>query len=513
VGSIAGQERQVLVGTGLYNLHAYGPLGMEPTGWPKFTGGWQQATPAIGDADGDGDLDVTTVTREGWSFLWDTDSDDQSDGADDGGDTTDDGIDACDSSNDEWWTFHHDEHSSNNYRHDGRPPGTATGLLAAGEAGGGVQIAWTPPGDDWLCADADRFAVIVSTGGPIERATDGQIITTDGAVGPDPPQTFELTAAQAAGVQHVGVLHRDESGNWGLVKSAPVENGDPDGDGINNADDNCPAVPNPGTPQPNRDGDEFGDACEPDTDGDGINDDDVPFQNDNCDNVENTDQADADGDQIGDVCEPDTDGDGIDDDNGPENDNCDTVPNQGQADLDNDAQGDACDPDDDGDTVNDTSDNCPVNANPDQANADGDGQGDVCDSTPNGQPAAAGACANRKAGTTGNDLLAGTESSDLIRGLRGRDRIDGLGGDDCLFGNKGGDRIDGGAGGDTISGGNSRDRVIGGAGADTIRTGTGPDSIRARDGDADTIDCGSARDRVVADKADTVRRCEVVKAR
>ncbi len=41
-----------------------------PRGWPKFTGGWMQATPAVGDADGDGDLDVTTLTREGWSFLW-----------------------------------------------------------------------------------------------------------------------------------------------------------------------------------------------------------------------------------------------------------------------------------------------------------------------------------------------------------------------------------------------------------------------------------------------------------
>ncbi len=71
-----------------------------------------QATPAVGDADGDGDLDVTTVTREGWSFLWDT--------AANPGDS--DGIDACDDSNEEWWTFHHDEHSTNNYRGDGRPP-------------------------------------------------------------------------------------------------------------------------------------------------------------------------------------------------------------------------------------------------------------------------------------------------------------------------------------------------------------------------------------------------------
>ena len=108
-----GPGAQALVGTGLYQLHAYGPGGLERAGWPKFTGGWMQATPAVGDADGDGDLDVTTVTREGWSFLWDT------------------GVDACGGSNDEWWTFHHDEHSTNNYGIDGRPPGTPRGLSSA----------------------------------------------------------------------------------------------------------------------------------------------------------------------------------------------------------------------------------------------------------------------------------------------------------------------------------------------------------------------------------------------
>ncbi len=68
----SGPERQALYGTGLYQLHAYGPSGLEAAGWPKFTGGWIYATPSVGDADGDGDLDVTTLTREGWSFLWDT---------------------------------------------------------------------------------------------------------------------------------------------------------------------------------------------------------------------------------------------------------------------------------------------------------------------------------------------------------------------------------------------------------------------------------------------------------
>ena len=45
VGPATAPGAQALVGTGLYQLHAYGPGGVEPAGWPKFTGGWIQATP------------------------------------------------------------------------------------------------------------------------------------------------------------------------------------------------------------------------------------------------------------------------------------------------------------------------------------------------------------------------------------------------------------------------------------------------------------------------------------
>ena len=90
----------------------------EAPGWPKFTGGWVQTTPAVGDADGDGDLDVRSVTREGWSFLWDT------------------GAGACDGANDEWPGFHHDEFNSANYGTDARPPGTVRDFAAAAPDGG-----------------------------------------------------------------------------------------------------------------------------------------------------------------------------------------------------------------------------------------------------------------------------------------------------------------------------------------------------------------------------------------
>ena len=63
---------EVIAGSGGFMLHAWNELGVEPAGWPKFTGQWILASPAVGDIDGDGYYEVVVGTRAGWLFAWDT---------------------------------------------------------------------------------------------------------------------------------------------------------------------------------------------------------------------------------------------------------------------------------------------------------------------------------------------------------------------------------------------------------------------------------------------------------
>ncbi len=55
-------------------VHAFNREGVEPAGWPKPVGGWILSSPALGDTDGDGFLEVWTATRNGDIFAWNTTS-------------------------------------------------------------------------------------------------------------------------------------------------------------------------------------------------------------------------------------------------------------------------------------------------------------------------------------------------------------------------------------------------------------------------------------------------------
>jgi len=127
-----------------------------------------------------------------------------------------------------------------------------------------------------------------------------------------------------------------------------------------------------------------------DSDKDGIND-----QDDNRPAVYNPDQSDADNDSIGDVCDSctDTDGDGYGNPGFQANecpvDNCPYIANSNQTDTDNDSIGDVCDNcpndlqnDNDNDGICGGVDNCPNVYNPKQRDSDADGIGDACEIPP-----------------------------------------------------------------------------------------------------------------------------------
>jgi hypothetical protein len=113
---------------------------------------------------------------------------------------------------------------------------------------------------------------------------------------------------------------------------------DSDGDGVPNSSDAFPNDPNEWA---DSDGDEIGDNsdlfpydADNDIDGDGLR-----ANEDNCPLVANADQADLDGDNVGDACDSDFDGDGFDNDN-------DAFPTDDSewADSDGDEIGDNADP-------------------------------------------------------------------------------------------------------------------------------------------------------------------------
>jgi hypothetical protein len=118
-----------------------------------------------------------------------------------------------------------------------------------------------------------------------------------------PAPTYSTTAGFVPGVNTLTIDVFNASpcggGPTGLNFVATVdydEVSDSDLDGILDPDDNCPTVANPG--QADADGDDAGDACDPDVDGD-----EVANETDNCPAVANSDQLDADGDGVGAACD------------------------------------------------------------------------------------------------------------------------------------------------------------------------------------------------------------------
>ncbi len=106
-------------------------------------------------------------------------------------------VDACADSNDEWWTYHHDEHSTANYDHDARPPGTPRELTVTREGDELVVSSW-------------RRATTGCAGHPRRCSSTAWSATSR--------PSFRLPRS----TDSVTVRFRDEAGNWGLAKTVTV---------------------------------------------------------------------------------------------------------------------------------------------------------------------------------------------------------------------------------------------------------------------------------------------------
>lgn len=123
---------EILMGSGVRDLHGVDINGDEATGWPKFTAGWTVSPPAVADFDGDGNIEVAHVTREGFLFVWRT------------------AGEAC--GYQPWPHGRHDAHGTSNAATDAKAPGTAQSATFIEAQAGSVRFRLdVMPGDDLFC--------------------------------------------------------------------------------------------------------------------------------------------------------------------------------------------------------------------------------------------------------------------------------------------------------------------------------------------------------------------------
>jgi hypothetical protein len=179
IGDITGEapKQEVVGGTASLDLEAFGTEGNPASSaWPKLTGGWSVATPALGslgtiDTSSSAKKDVVSLTREGTLAVYSTPAG------------------ACSPSS--WPFFHHDIANSGDYTRDAVPPGVPLNVSVSN----GV-LSWTAPGNQLLCGTAVRYEIVTSSQ-PITAENFAAATPLAGAPAPAPAgttQTYKLPA-------------------------------------------------------------------------------------------------------------------------------------------------------------------------------------------------------------------------------------------------------------------------------------------------------------------------------
>lgn len=146
-------EAEIIEGGDSSAMHAFTATGDQAEGFPKFHTGWVLYGPATGDLDSDGDVELVTMTREGYLMAWDTPG----------------RADA----NDQWWGYRHDERNTGTYDIDTRPPGAARKAKLRRPR----KLVFKAPGDDWYAGDIAgyRLTCVKPSGNKKRQKVEGAV--------------------------------------------------------------------------------------------------------------------------------------------------------------------------------------------------------------------------------------------------------------------------------------------------------------------------------------------------
>ncbi len=197
-------DNEAVIGTGGYEYQGIDRNGNLAPGWPKFTGGWNAATLAVGDWLGNGSQVAVAPNRRGWLFVWSTSGS------------------VCSA---QWPTFNHDQQNTGNLDLDGTRPGEITDLAIVATSTG-ARARWTAPGDDGRCGKVAGYELRVADSpiGPSDwdaatPLTDPAIPSSD-IVEPGHEQVLDLPAS--LGGKYLGIRAFDEAGHVTRIRTALI---------------------------------------------------------------------------------------------------------------------------------------------------------------------------------------------------------------------------------------------------------------------------------------------------
>ncbi len=229
VADITGDgQPDVILGNGGFTMEAVDLDGHIPADWPKFTNQWSASAPTIGDASGEGQLEVYQYTMEGWLYGWRT----QGPTCNDKGQTSD------------WWTFQHDERNTGTFGVDTQPPSVVTDLKVT-EAGEGSTLTFTAPGDDWHRGAPASYDIRYASSAAELSTTKAfqQAAKVTASAVPTPPVGGRRVSFTVPEVGWFAIQTVDHAGNHSLISapvnaSAPVDDDNVDDDNVD--DDAAP---------------------------------------------------------------------------------------------------------------------------------------------------------------------------------------------------------------------------------------------------------------------------------